>query len=255
MSADDRKTSHRKRRRVTLRCCSLLFFDRGVRDVRKYTKEEAISIAVRCAEKYRDELEGRNLLFLCTDKHKKVSTIELSFYGNNYMHLTGLKPNKPIADAEEESPAEKLFANDFYQKCLDHKLSPSDVAFAEDGTTHMKLDVLPDILCKNLRASMIGDFNSFRPRLYTEKVVGGTSACMGFVFDQKLLEYIPNTVIKEDTRNITSNYVRVIAAYRKRAQEERYTEITYKARKVDWAAIRFPDELLYLKDLDSSQKT
>ena len=111
---------------------------------RKYTKAEAIGIVVRCAQTYKQELDGKNLLFICTDKHKKTIPIELSFYGNNYLHLTGLKAPK----SENGDIAVELFANDFYQKCLDHKLSPTDFDFAEDGTTHMKLDVLPTVISK-----------------------------------------------------------------------------------------------------------
>ena len=115
---------------------------------RKYTKAEAIGIVVRCAQTYKQELDGKNLLFICTDKHKKTIPIELSFYGNNYLHLTGLKAPK----SENGDIAVELFANDFYQKCLDHKLSQTDFDFAEDGTTHMKLDVLPTVISKNLQA-------------------------------------------------------------------------------------------------------
>ena len=39
---------------------------------RKYTKAEAIGIVVRCAQTYKQELDGKNLLFICTDKHKKM---------------------------------------------------------------------------------------------------------------------------------------------------------------------------------------
>ena len=161
---------------------------------RKYTKAEAIGIVVRCAQTYKQELDGKNLLFICTDKHKKTIPIELSFYGNNYLHLTGLKAPK----SENGDIAVELFANDFYQKCLDHKLSPTDFDFAEDGTTHMKLDVLPTVISKNLQAKMIGNYDSIKPRLYTEKVAGSTNACIGFVLDQDMQQYVPNTVVKED---------------------------------------------------------
>ena len=77
---------------------------------RKYTKAEAIGIVVRCAQTYKQELDGKNLLFICTDKHKKTIPIELSFYGNNYLHLTGLKAPK----SENGDIAVELFANDFY---------------------------------------------------------------------------------------------------------------------------------------------
>jgi hypothetical protein len=212
--------------------------------MKKYTKEEAIAVVVQCAEKYRDELDGRNLLFLCMDKHKKTSAIEFSFHGSNYLHLTGLKPGR--GEVDDVDPA--LHANDFYKKCLEHQLSPSDFAFAEDGTTHLKLELLPGILCKNLNASMIGDYNSSKPRLVTEKLVGGVHACMGFVLDKKRTEYVPNTVLKEDIRDlITSDSVRVIAVYRKSASDKRYEELTYRAKKVDWSAVQYPDDLAYLQ--------
>ena len=88
--------------------------------MKKYAKEEAISIVVQCAEKYHTELEGKTLLFICTDKHKRTVPIEFSFYGNNYMHLTGLKPSRQTADASTG-----LFANDFY-------LSPQELQNVEE---------------------------------------------------------------------------------------------------------------------------
>ena len=208
--------------------------------MKKYTKAEAVSIVVQCAEKYHTELEGKTLLFICTDKHKQTISIEFSFYGNNYMHLTGLKSSRRAS-----APA-GLSANDFYQKCLEHKLSINDFDFSEDGTTHLKLDVLPSVICKNLHASIVGDYNSAKPRLYTEKIVGGIHACMGFAFDRKSSEYVPNTVIQEDARDITSNAVRVIAVYRKNARAEVYEELTYKAKKVDWKSVKFPEQYEYL---------
>ena len=212
--------------------------------MKRYTKEEAISIVVACAEQYQNELEGRNLLSVCTDKHKQVITAEFSFYKSNYMHLTGLKPPKRQADASSE-----LHANDFYQKCLEHKLSSNDFDFAEDGTTHMKLNVLPSIICGNLHASMVGAYNSAMPRLYTEKIVGSVRACMGFTRDRKTLEYVPNTVVQEDARNlIQSNPARVVAVFRKRISEEKYEELTYKAKKVDWPALVFPAGYEYLSE-------
>ena len=208
--------------------------------MKKYTKEEAISIVVQCAERYHTELDGKTLLFICMDKHKRTIPIEFSFYGNNYMHLTGLK------SGEQASDSAGMSANDFYQKCLEHKLSINDFGFSADGTTHLKLDVLPSIICKNLHANIVGDYNSSKPRLYTDKIVGSVHACMGFTFDKKTSEYIPNTVIQEDARNLTSDSVRVIAVYRKEACDEKYEELTYTAKKVDWASIKLPEKYEYL---------
>ena len=111
---------------------------------------------------------------------------------------------------------------------------------------HLKLDVLPHIICKNLHASMLGDYDSSKPRLYTEKLVGNTCACMGFTFDKKTCEYVPNTVVSEDIRNLASNNMRVIAVFRKDIGTERYEELTYTAKKVAWESIKLPEEYSYL---------
>lgn len=209
--------------------------------MKKFTKDEAIKIVVQCAQAYQKELDGKSLLFLCTDKHKRVFPFEFSFYGNNYLHLTGLKAPKG-ADGESAG----LFANDFYQKCLDHKLSPVDFEFSEDGMTHMKLEVLPTVISKNLQAKMIGDYNSSKPRLYTEKVAGSTNACVGFILDQTMQKYVPNTVLQEDVRDMTKSALRVIAVYRKAITAPQYEEQTYTAKKFDFSDVEFPEKFKYL---------
>ncbi|MCD7814109.1 MAG: PBECR4 domain-containing protein [Lachnospiraceae bacterium] len=200
-----------------------------------YSKDDAIRIVTKYSEVYDKELNGRNLLFLCMDKHKAVSYIEFAFHDYNFMHLTGLKP-----------ACDGLKATDFYRRCLGHKLSPDDFAFAPDGTTPMKLDVLPLVICRNLSANMVGDFNSPHPKLYTEKAAGSTKAYIGFVKDVLTSEYVPNTVVKEDMRMSVTDYKRVIAVYRKKRGEEKYAERVYLSGKIDWSRIQYPKVYSYL---------
>ena len=219
----------------------------------KYSKEDAIKIVVQCAEKYQQELEQRSLLFLCVDKHMTVSSYEFSFFGYNYQHLTGLKTKGHLNEAsegEDETKTEKeISAIPFYEKCLDHKLSPDDFEFAEDGTTTLKLEVLSGLITKNLSASMIGDYNSSKPKLYTERLAGGVKACMGFVKDDASGFYVPNTVLKEDIRDNVSSWLRVIAIFRKPIADKAYEEITYLGKKIDWGKLHFPADISYLRDL------
>ena len=44
---------------------------------KKYTKKEAVSIAISAARLYKDNFVGKRLLFVVTDKHKKVSSLEV----------------------------------------------------------------------------------------------------------------------------------------------------------------------------------
>ncbi|MCD8110415.1 MAG: PBECR4 domain-containing protein [Clostridiales bacterium] len=210
-----------------------------------YTKEEAIQRVVSCAEIYRDELNKRNLLFVCMDKHKKLSYFEVAFYNYNFMHLTGLRPCNRKSD-NSTANTDRLSAVVFYDRCISHKLSPDDFDFSDQGTTPLKLDALPLVIKKNLMATMIGDYNSPRPKLYSEKFAGGVTACIGFIKDKSSKEYVPNTVLKDDIRNNVGNYARIIATYRKHQTEEKYSEIVYAAKKIDWATIIFSDKYSYL---------
>ncbi len=82
----------------------------------------------------------------------------------NFLHLTGLKVKKHKYNADgienTNDSDDTISAKEFYEKCLAHRLSASDFEFARDGTTPLKLDVLPRLISKNLSATMIGDYNS-----------------------------------------------------------------------------------------------
>lgn len=211
-----------------------------------YTKEQAIAIVSSCAKSYQENLVDRSLLFVCLDKHKRTSCIEFTFDVSNFLHLTGLKLKNAIdADGNEY----KLNAIDFYHKCLDKKLSVQEFDFSPDGTTSLKLDVLPFVMNKSLSAGMIGDYNSINPRLYTEKLVGGIKACVGFVVTAPSGRYVPNTVLKVDIRDYATNTARVIAVFRKGKNDDIYSELTYKAKKVDWQSVKYPEEFSYLPSL------
>ncbi len=110
----------------------------------------------------------------------------------------------------------------------------------------MKLEVLPFIISKNLSANMIGNFNSQRPKLYTEKIAGSTKAYIGFVKEDTAGEYVPNTVVKGDLRANVTDYVRVASVYRKRFSDDKYSECVYVASKVDWSRIEYPERFSYL---------
>lgn len=116
------------------------------------TKKEALQIVFSCAASYKENLAGRSLLFVTTDKHKTVRCLEVSFDGSNFLHMTGFKLNK-----------KEISANNFFSMCCDKRLSESDFEFAADGTTEMKMRVLPGLVQKHLSAKMVGDYNLSQP--------------------------------------------------------------------------------------------
>lgn len=208
-----------------------------------YTKEQTITVVTACARAYQENLVNKTLLFVCLDKHKRISCIELTFDVSNFLHLTGLKMNTCIDKNGDEY---KLSATEFFNKCLKNRLSIHEFDFSSDGTSILKLEVLPSVINKNLSASMVGNYNSTNPKLYTEKLVGGIKACVGFVPTGPSQRYVPNTILKADIRDYTKGTVRVVAVFRKEKQDSKYSEVTYRAKKVEWDRIKFPEEFAHL---------
>lgn len=193
------------------------------------TKKEALAIVFAAADQYQENLIDHSLLFLCMDKHKRTYCVEVTFDASNYQHLTGLATDTSII-----SPAH------FFRLCLDRRLREADFEFADNGTAEWKLDVLPRIMKKNLSANMIGMYNHSQPLLSTERIAGSVSACMGFVRNDGVGRYIPNTVLQGDIRSLVHVPDRIIVTYRKSSAELKYSEIVYAAKKMDWTTVRLP---------------
>ena len=201
----------------------------------KCAKEKIISIIVKCAHAYKKELLNKNIIFVCMDKHKRVYFTQVLFEAGNFLHLTGCETNKTIS------------AKEFFNKCLEKKISSRDFEISQDGTTEMKLIVLPFLISKNLSANMMGDFSGNNLNLYSEKIIGGVKACMGFVKKQNNF-YAPNTVLNVDARKYIKKPMRIIATFRKNKSDKKYCEMVYKAKNINWDVLVFPKEIEYLKE-------
>jgi hypothetical protein len=163
--------------------------------------------------------------------------LESAFRRKNFLHLTGVK----FKEGRRVSP------NDFYMLALKKRLSINDFELSADGTTEMKLRVLPMILkSQSLAANMAGDYFSRKPVLVTEKLAGGVKGCVGFVFDKSLKCYVPNTVLNEDIRFNIRERQRVILAYKKDIKQKEYKERVYQAKKINWNTIELPEGYKYL---------
>ena len=89
----------------------------------------------------------------------------------------------------------------FYERCTNQKLSLADFEFDEDKFAFLKLEALPIMVSKNLSAKMIGDYDTYNPKLKTDKLAGNVNAIMGFVEkDEAPNVFIPNTVLKSDIK-------------------------------------------------------
>ena len=175
-------------------------------------KAQAIRIITECASIYHTELNNKNILFVYMADHE-IRTLECCFYPRHFLHLTGVRFSG--------------YSSNFLRLCVEHKLSPQQIALAPNGTTEMKLQVLPELVKIHKTARMIGSYDHSKVMLYTEKLVGCVRGCMGFVEDGEY--YVPNTVLREDIRRITRGCSSMIATFVKDVDQSVYSDITYSS--------------------------
>lgn len=205
-------------------------------------KEDAIRIISSCAKEYFKQLENRNLLFLFGTV-QKFDCFEAAFLPRNFLHLTGIVLHS------------KGGSSSFYDKCLSGKIGSNEFSFDKNGTTEMKLMVLPQLMQLYKSAKMIGAYNNSKSLLVTDKLVGTVSACMGFVKQDRF--YVPNTSLKEDIRDITAKPPqRVLAIFRKDISADLYSSLTYIAKGIDFNIISLNSKIADKLDLAlASEKT
>jgi hypothetical protein len=198
------------------------------------TKTDALRIVFSAVRVYTDNLLGRSLLFVCKRKSDgEIYYFEASFDASNFKHLTGF--------------VSSISPGHFYDMCMDRRLSEKDFEFDPNGTTPLKLAVLPRIVRKDLSARMIGDFNKSMPKLFTEKIAGGVSGCIGFIKTGNSGRYVPNTLLNEDIRRVTTDADKVLLIYRKYRKDPFYSERVYSAKDVDWSTMHLQGCFSYLE--------
>ena len=194
-------------------------------------KDAAIRIITACAKLYDDNLKNKNLLFFFDDGWNGVAYIETLFLRRNYLHLTGVIQS-----------GTRMRATDFYDISLRGQLSPSHFDLHKDGSSDLKLSVLSTIMSIHKTAKMVGDYNMTKSLLITEKIVGTVTACLGFVRENDY--YLPNTVLREDIRDVTrSPQRRILATSLKKSNDTVYSEISYLAKDFTIGSLVLPDEI------------
>ncbi|MCM1049863.1 MAG: PBECR4 domain-containing protein [Clostridiales bacterium] len=182
-------------------------------------KPEAINIISKCAKKYKNYLDGYQVVFVYRDENNHSNYAEVKFRSYNFLHFAGVSPRKG------------LNANDFYRFALNNRLSKNDFSFKNNHTTELKLRVLETIMNIDTNARMIGNYIGSHIDLYTEKVTGTTTACLGLI--EKDNYYIPNSVLSEDIRSIVPKPPgRIYAIFKKPMKSSLYTQLTYKSKNL-----------------------
>ena len=201
------------------------------------TKKQAISIITKCAKQYQQYLEGYQVVFVYRDENNHSNHTAVRFHSHNFLHFTGV------------SPRQGMNANGFYRAALNNRLSEHDFSFKNNHTTELKLKVLDIIMNIDTKARMIGNYIGPHLELYTEKITGTTTACLGLIQSKDC--YIPNSVLSEDIRSIVPKPPgKIYAIFKKPINATNYTRLTYKAKNITITQKCLPKELL--KEIDFS---
>ncbi len=196
-------------------------------------KKESIKIIVKCANIYKTSLLNNNVMFVYHDRQNdNYNFFEAAFIPGNFCHMTGVVCK------------EGLRPNDFFNKCISHRLKEDDFEFREDGTTEMKLSVLPEVIKIHTSSRMTGTYAGTGLNLYTDRLAGGTNGCMGFKKDESTDYYAPNTVLKQDIRNVTYDpQHRIVATFVKKITDDKYNVLSYTAKKFDISELTMVTEI------------
>lgn len=196
-------------------------------------QKEMLKILKESAKIYKDNLQNKNLLIIyCKDG--KVEYIEMLFLARNFMHLTGLR------SIDKNGKYKK--ANQFYQACLNNKLSYKDIIIKKDGTTQLKLDMISQLINIDKKCKMIGIYNHSKKELITEILLGNINMCLGTIKNSSTY-YIPNTLLKEDIRKLTIKPYSIVGILKKQIEDKKYQMVTYVSKKMDIDKIRKNIEL------------
>lgn len=106
----------------------------------------------------------------------------------------------------------------------------------------------------NLSASMMGNYNNSHPLLYTEKLVGGVKWALGFRDVTGTGDYVPDTLLEGDIRDNIKDSYRIIATYIKGTDENLFSQIIYRAKKVEYDKLKYPDDWGELPRLETEDK-
>ena len=191
-------------------------------------KKKAIKTIVEAASNYEKYLNDRS--FLIVYKTERGSQfVEVVFRSWHFLHLTGLKT--------------KMTAAQFYEACLENKLSEKDVVFDNSGKVGQKIKVLPylhDLLYHNC---MIGDFINSGIMIQADYFVGDTKLILSVGFRRESNRDVPVTLYSGDVRKLTSPTNKVLAILTRRYPETKYKELTYVSKNLNLNGLELPSDV------------
>jgi len=195
--------------------------------VQRLSKQDAIQIMACAANIYKEKMSNKDLLVVYGDtRRNSLSYLELSAKDYNFLHLTGVT----LSNAN-------IRANNFINSLSN--IQPQDFNF-RDGTTHLKLEILSDVVNPSKTFRAVGDYNNGHPLIKADVMIGGKKCCMGLV-EAKNGKYMPSTALKSDVNKEIKNTEKttrikegkqIFAMMQKESCDKEYRTISYLANNM-----------------------
>ncbi|MGX8833686.1 PBECR4 domain-containing protein [Amedibacillus sp. YH-ame6] len=191
---------------------------------------------LRCAEQYKRELADTKMLFVYENRHtKEYGCFEAAFLSSNFKHLTGII--YPFKNEEIDTEDLTDGAVHFFNLALRKRLDIDKCKYKSDGTTQLKLQILQMIMNIKKTARMIGDFNHSKLHIMADKMCGSVATTLAFTKNE-IGDYCPSSALREDIRNLVTDFHPIIAIYQKDINEDTYTRVCYKSQKLDHTKLK-----------------
>lgn len=175
-------------------------------------KQKIVKQIIEGANSYNKYLNNRKILILY-EKNVGIEDIEICFKPEHFSHLTGVIRSQSCK------------AKAFFAKCISSKLSLKDFELRSDGTTVQKAEVLLAATQMPFNAKMIGPYARTGVSLYSEKLFGSTRYSIGAVLKNE--EFVPNTLLNKDIRDIVTPWYKIVAIFAKDINDKLYNEYTF----------------------------
>ena len=192
-------------------------------------KKDAIGYIVRSAEKYQEYLLDKSMLLIFQSGRRSYNYEEVAFLKRNFAHLLGVEGAGITPDV-------------LFDLAIAHKLDSDNFRIISDIDD--KVRVSENLMQLPFTAKMIGVHNNSGNFLYTEKLAGNVSGCIGFRMDSDANCLLPNTLLRVDIREATREAYRIDAIYIKQIGDDLYPhEPASRAKYLVGKDLRWPDDI------------
>ena len=203
-----------------------------------YPIEAIFKTIYECTKEFKKNLANKKLLVIY-EENGETKKCEIFFPASAFYHLTGLKA------FDNKGNSYKAF--NFYNDMLNGSINARNLK-KKDRTTDLKIEVLPQLMKLDRNAKMTGIFFSSRILLETDQLIGGEKSCMGFITNEKYECYIPNTLLKEDIRQISINRGNIVCILKKNVFDKIYKNTTYMKKEYEINNVFKKEE--FFKEID-----